>query len=565
MNQRAYTNPFSNTVVLSQFSLGEGLDTTARMQLPLHCAPQILHEVMHHWCFDSPVGITVALLQTRARREAVASLFNGVNDTIRYTIAQDVTRVTSFLEFFRPISEGLALFAEHDLTIGDSEIISRPALLTGLMFAGRQDNPSSYLRIAPLVIESARLTAAHIRRKANLLLQPLSGTSGQYLAGYLFTRLLQRIAIERYEAHADSDFFAHSLRCWMFDDWELVELLLDGDSDYERWIEHLVLYCQERLAAFIRLAEKDLALFTRRGAAGDADLFEYHGTHLHLRFYSHPVVRSATTGKEKLGALLNELFGKEPDHPSMRGMFWSDLDLLALRTTITLGHGRFHGSVTSGGMLQLRADGFPYPLFTTGAPETLPAGWNEDVQVDLILATSPPGVYQLISNQKGIVASQSLGSDSTVPDYAKTLMVDWERRHAKMQVEDEAVAHALANSLEESVMALTIERVRRTRDAVFELKGLSLTPDELVESAQRLLSQDGFLPVLENSPQLVLDAAAISVCAALRVDPAVALPEWRWQQNDLHSTVHHVNECFWNHLRFRPFLLHKNRVLFSII
>lgn len=565
MDQRAYTNPFSNAVVLSRFNLGEGLDTTARMQLPQRCVPQFLHEVMHHWCFDSPVGLTSALLQIRARRAAVSALFCEVNDAIRYAVAQDVTRVSCFLEFVRPVFEGLALFAEHDLTIGESEIISRPALLTGVMFAGRQIDPGGYLKLAPLIMESTRLTSAHIRRKANLFLQPFCGTSDGYLAGYLFIRLLYRIVLERCQAYADSDFFAHALRCWVFDDWDLVDLLLEGATDYEKWVEQMVLYCQKRIAEFIEVTEDDLARFERRGVAGDADLFEYHGPHLHLNSYSHPVLHAGTRGKQKLKSLFDELFREQPGPPVLRAMFFSDLDLLGLRTTLTLGHGAFDATVTSGRMLQLRTEDFPYPLFATGAPENLSAGWSENVQVDLILATSPPGAYQFISGQNGIIASQSFGSDPEIPDYLQTSMVDWEKRHRKMEIEDNAVAQVLADSVEESVMEITLGRVRRTRNAVFELKGLSLTPDELIESAQQMLSKDGFLPVLDNSSQLVLDAAAISVCAALRVDPAEALPNWRWTCDEACSTVDHVNECFLRAFRFRPFLLHNGNVIFSMI
>ena len=565
MSQRAYTNPLSNTVVLSRFNLGEGLDTAAHMQLPKRCVPQFLHEVMHHWCFNSPVGLALALLQIRAHRTAVSRLLSdSVDDRTRFAIAQDLSRVHCFLEFTRPVLEGLALFAEHDLTIGQSEIVSTPAMLTGLMFAGRQNEPDAYLKLAPLIISSARLTPAHIRRKANLFLQPFGGTPDGYLAGYLYIRLMYRIAVERCKAFVDADFFSHAFRNWVFDDWALVDLLLT-DTDYEKWIEEMILYCQKRMAGFIQITSDDLAQFERRSVTGDADLFRYNGPRLDMTFYCQPVLQVDTQGKEKLTILLDELFREEPDSPPLKSSFATDLDLLALRTTLTLGHGEFDAKVTSGGMMVLSIEEVPHPVFATGTPEGLSAGWNDKVLVSLVLALSPPGLYQFIGTKDRMIRSESFGSDREVPDYLRTPLVDWKKRHAKMDLEDAAATAVLKDSVEESILELTLERVRTTRNAVFELKGLSLTPDELIETAQRILLSDGFLPVLDDSPDLVLDAAAASVCASLRVDATTALPNWKWSHDNAFATADHVNACFLKALGFKPFLIDRGNVLFSMI
>jgi hypothetical protein len=467
----------------------------------------------------------------------------------------------------RPVSEGLALFAEHDQTIGFSRIISRPSLLAGIMFAGRQSDPQEYLRLAPMLIGTARLRPSNIRRKANLLLQPFSTATDGYLAGYLYLRLLYRIAAQRCSAHGDSDFFAHSLRCWLYDDWDLVRLLLDDSCDYEKSIERMVRYCQERAAGFIELSDEQLAGFEQRGVAADADLFEHRGPCLGLKFYSHPVLANgdSSAGKRKLDSLLTELFHEEPKHRVLKGVFRSDLDLLGLRSTITLGHASFGATVTSGRMLHLRTEGSDFPVFATGAPDNLSPGWNATVDVDLLLANSPPGAYQLISDATGLIASQSFGQNPEVPAYLQTTMANWEKRHQKMEVEDQAIDQVLADSSEEAILQVTTDRVKRTRKEVFELKGLSLTPDNLIQIAQQLLARDGFLTVLSESPQLVIDAAAISLCASLRVRASESLPQWNWFCGNELQTADHINECFLRSLGFKPFLRTEQEVVFSMI
>jgi hypothetical protein len=565
---RAFTNPFSNTVVLSRFNLGEGVDVAARQQLPIRCLPQFLHETMHHWCFDSPVGMAIFLLQMRARRAAVSALFNDVTGEIQRKIADDAGRVACFQEFMRPVNEGLALFAEHDAYPGESEVIGRPTFLAGFLFAGWQTDPQAYIALTPAVLKAGRLTAAHVRRKADLLIQPFTGTADGYLAGYLFLRLMYRIVAERCSAYLDSDFFLHFLRCWLFDDWDLVDLILDDSIDYEACMERLVMYCQQRLGNFINLPHDELTSgFEQRGVAAEADLFEYKGAHLHLESYSHPVIPLAAEarGKVRLRSLFDELFGQEPSQDVARYMFHSDLDVLGLRTTLTLGHAQFDATVTSGRMLQLRTEGFPFPVFSTGSPDNLKPGWHAKVNVDLLLITAPPGLFQFVTGEDGHIMTNSFGSSQEPPEYINGLMANWEKREEKMAREDLAIDQVLGGSTEELLLEVTVGRVTRTRDEVFELKGLLLTPDELIEKAKHLLSEDGFLRVMGGNVLLVLDAAALSLCAGLRIRPTAALPDWRWSCGDELASSRRINELFQGSLGYKPFLIHEGQVLFSMI
>jgi hypothetical protein len=565
---RAFTNPISNAVVLSRFNLGEGVDSFARQQLPIRCLPQFLHESMHHWCFDSPVGLALTLLQMRARSTALRAHLSRVNDHFQRAVAEDVGRVSCFNEFMRPVYEGLALFAEHDMYPGKSEVIGRPTLLAGVMFAGRQADPGDYVRVTPFVFQTGRLSAAHVRRKADLLIQPFCGDAGGYLAGYLFFRLLYRIVAERCAAYLDSDFFVHFLRCWLFDDWDLVDLLLDESVDYESCMERMVIYCQKRLGDFINVSHSELtANFERRGVSGEADTFVYEGERLQLTFHCHPVERHAPEhkGKQRLRALIGQAFGERPRHDVLRIKFDSDLDILSLRTTLTLGHAQFDGSVTAGRMLHLRTDGFPFPVCATRAPDSLPPGWAERVNVDLLLMTAPPGLFQFMTGKEGHIATHSFGTEQEPPEHINKMMANWEKREEIMGVEDLAISEVLADSIEETLLDVTLDRVRPTRDEVFELKGLLLTPDELIEKARILLSEDGFLPIVGGSTPLILDAAALSLCAGLRLRPSDALPDWRWSCGEDSVTTKRINDLFQGTLGYKPFLVHEGHVVFSLI
>ena len=487
----------------------------------------------------------------------------------RRLVADDIARVSCFEEFTSPILEGLALYSEHDVTVGGSPVIGRATFLAGLMFAGRQADPINYINLIPQIIHAGRTTQANVRRKADLLMQPICGTRDGYLAGYLYIHFLHSWAMQKSGKYVDTDFFLHVLRCWFYEDWDLVDILLANSTDYDVWMEGFVLYYQEMMAKFCGLSDdRVLAEFEKRGLEKKPEVFEYTGAHLKFTANSFPVVSSKINhpGKSKLKALFNDVFGTCPSDPEGKDMFESNLDLLALRSTITLGHGEFAASVTSGRMFQLRVQpDSKLPVFSTQSPEEIKPGWRQQVDVDLILSTAPPGMTQIVTDPQSYIAGFSFGASNRVPPSLRSAMANWEKRKATMERQDKKVTQLLNGSTEELLLQITTERVRGTREAVFELRGQMMTPDKLLPGAKVLMAEDGFLPVWNGSLKLILDAAAISLSAALRMDPSAAFPEWVWTGTDHLTTARTINSLFSQRLGYEPFRISNSKIMFSMI
>src|SRR5262249_3018523 len=161
----------------------------------------------------------------RARWRAMAALGKPEDERRHdaFEVADDVLRYRGTLAMMRPLAEGMALFAEHDLYPGEAQIISPIALYCAALFGPRALEGEELRANVGTLIASYRLSEKHIRRKADLLLQGLSCDDGGYLPGYLTVKSLHAIAARDCEAFFDSEFFLHYLRCWFYDDWDFVD------------------------------------------------------------------------------------------------------------------------------------------------------------------------------------------------------------------------------------------------------------------------------------------------------------------------------------------------------
>src|SRR5437667_214835 len=116
---RSFTDPVTNWTLISGVDLDRHL---AGMMQAGRYPIDFLHELVHHWCFHTPVGLALALLQLRARRRAV--LLAGEQDNHlgfdTWDVLDDTVRYETAITLMRPLAEGLALYAEFDALPGDS-------------------------------------------------------------------------------------------------------------------------------------------------------------------------------------------------------------------------------------------------------------------------------------------------------------------------------------------------------------------------------------------------------------------------------------------------------------
>src|SRR5262245_1869458 len=203
--------------------------------LPVESYSSCIHEATHHWCFISPVGTALSLLYLSVAKRALRWLATG-NQSKLHEAADDLLTFEAAVTWLRPLSEGLAQFAEYDVLPPERSALTSPPTFSTLLhlcnlhrrLQSEPDNdPTPALYELADDITRWRVSWKSIDRKSELLLQPIEAEGSGYLLGYLAVKQIWKSARRFYEELKDADVFMMLLRKIVFGDYALVAELLD--------------------------------------------------------------------------------------------------------------------------------------------------------------------------------------------------------------------------------------------------------------------------------------------------------------------------------------------------
>jgi hypothetical protein len=278
----AWTDQLTNVVSLAPTALGDHVaDLLSPGGVPRGVFLDYLHETTHQWCFNSPVGYSIAYLQARAMclaELAARGAEVGTRDVLDAAVRVEVAR-----ELLRPFAEGLAMFIELDATTSrETEVVSMPfdamPLLFGRLDGATWDSRAGVTDLLADVLRDERLGDDGLQRRLRLLTEPLAVTNDSpgYLAGYLAVKHLQFGSASHWGAGfllEDSDLFACFLRAWVYRDYQLVHHLLTEERLDLATVVPIADHIAQRLHDFIAAADmyKDLPFFE---VAAEIKLYE---------------------------------------------------------------------------------------------------------------------------------------------------------------------------------------------------------------------------------------------------------------------------------------------------
>lgn len=212
--------------------------------VPPVAIPSLLHELAHHSCLCSAVGTALAATDMKARRLAESG---GEEDLRRASTIVLTNRAV--VELYRPLLEGLALFAEFDALPGPSRIVSRPLLFTARHTSGPEKSSEWELALVKTLID-ARQMRVSIERRRNLLGTGLRDPGGHQL-GYQYVKTWGWWA-SQWPIFYDPDFVLFFLSEYFWNDYELAAMLLDEHPREEVLPSKAVFeYCIHRLASIL--------------------------------------------------------------------------------------------------------------------------------------------------------------------------------------------------------------------------------------------------------------------------------------------------------------------------
>src|SRR6201992_141071 len=180
---RSFTHPVMNSSQLRGTGVHTRLAALMQSTMPKIMWPSLVHELTHHWCFNTAVSEALTLLYLKpilrlADRRAID----------RYQMGADLLTYELAMGLLFPIIEGMALFTEFDVVPAHiTDVYSAPLEWTALLHAHpeRPGDAQDMERRLTRFLFDRRCSRQLVRRKGEILSQPVCAAGEGYLGGYL--------------------------------------------------------------------------------------------------------------------------------------------------------------------------------------------------------------------------------------------------------------------------------------------------------------------------------------------------------------------------------------------
>jgi len=253
----SWVNLFTNEVFLKDINPSSLSNIIIGQKLPKEIFFSFIHEAMHNWCFYSNVGNALFLTRIRAysKSNKIINTARIASTDERWDIYTDYIRFISLQRILQPLIEGMALFSEYDSFPTDTEVIPPPLLYCSLVFCGIPKdklfkNGNTIEKIEGAYKEflyERRFKGGGVMRKSELLVSSICVSQSPYLAGYLTIKNIQLMLLESSPRFIDPNLFLYFLWTYLFNDYGLIDLLLNDQIKDEMVPVSLCQYLANRI------------------------------------------------------------------------------------------------------------------------------------------------------------------------------------------------------------------------------------------------------------------------------------------------------------------------------
>jgi hypothetical protein len=474
--------------------------------------PAFLHEATHHWCFYTPVGSALALLGLRIRRQLLrlavaagdqsdAALLQALNrkpkvrelllkrtqgdasdaallgalrdnpvlerillrskdDDLAARLLDDLVRFNTGVTILRPLAEGLATFAEFDVSSKfGSRVISPVLRWLDLLY----EKPHHYLGALeqPLasvivdcvrhkVVQALRENCVTPNRKVRVLTQPFSTNAQGYLNGYLTVKSLWRtLGGATLRAVNETDLSLMYLRSFFYDDPALVKALLLPKRNPDRSGEAIINRVNERMWQLGEVAKADLDAFEQAVLTSP----EVNGG----KMTAWPGLMQEETLVAEARDLIEDILHEVIDEAGVTGATFGrySQELMVRRTLFNFGSATVEVRVTAGEVSVLRHGQLVLNL--PSFPETKDGEGCGEVEVMLTMCGYPCRILA-VTLDDALVGCKIIGHSSRVEPLRNLVGDTFISRQAVQEIEKD-IRKATAQYLEDSRIRDDFERI----------------------------------------------------------------------------------------------------------
>ncbi len=574
LDSRGSVSLVTNLAVLPEVQLGKHLEALWRFEkIPISLLPTFMHEMTHHWCFNSPVGYTLAYLQLRARRKAISivnisstelsekdlhvllllhqSIVGIENESrklfIEQEVTEDVLRYETTLAVLRPIAEGIALFAEFDVVSRSSSVRSTVLNRVFSFFALDGKVGSNYpllhsplstdLALSELLLEM-RLSDYSLKRKESLLVRPLSTKDGGYLLGYLTVKRLWRFTMSKCDHIINNpDLFMMFLRSFFYDDYGLVAILLDPKTQGMMSVNAILEYIQRRFYEFFENIDFDYTITQFERMVKDEQKDNPYWITVQTNPAHSKVIRNS----------LENLIIKEQRYEMSDILLKADSDVLARREFMFVGNLKTTIHVDLKGEVSILLDN--KVIFTEQATKDIKPGTGQG-SISLFFSTGSTDVYRAISiirdGEVVSLAIRGILKESTVEEMYHRLK-DFIHAQDYVEFNDKAGKWVLEKALKDNGDILWIdhlkEHIPETIEHIYSNIALSRVPDKLVERCHLLMHEHGFYQIINEDISLIRALVLLGNCCSVIPYREVIAQIFTSHDLDLEKVLVELSRC----------------------
>jgi hypothetical protein len=511
---RSSTDRTTNLVLLSDTRLEEDLSSLLSFgEGPERLISPFLHEAIHRWCFESPVGLTLAILQLRIHRTALHALTNQASRSECIdTLARTINRYETALAFLHPLDEGMALFGEFDLkTRENSRSWSEPLDLAAQFFArpNNAQDPQIFINAwSQLVFQRMRLGQSSLDRKADVLGLPLRCEGDAYLPGYMLVRRLWFMALHRdFRLANETDLYLMYLRSFLYDDYGLVAALLDDSLDEIRGAGAVTNHIINRLDLLTRINEKDITLFDNAVAENQTPEDRTRGILPALAIDSSAAKRGESMLRNALDA-----YSRTENDDLDAALQFHEAQVLGRRQFQYVGSWEVdveirsgHCRVSKAGMLIREGQAIP------DAQEGSGPGY-----IDVLQWIRRSQRVCAVIREGDVVACESIFVTDKQENDPELLQLLGERNETQNRLR--AFDSAVEEVVNDSWAKVAVDHIRNQLPSILNQAYLPTilndVPLEKVDSVSSMMSDDGFYSLLNYDRELIEGLAALSLCCS---------------------------------------------------
>lgn len=241
--KKAWIDLPTNITSLPSFSDASEVRSLIDKDIKPENALPLIHEMTHHWCFNSPVGMALSIVKNRLQENIYRSASSNFGDET-FDLIDDLIRYYTTIDYLKPFSEGLALFAEFDAQPNGEFMYSPPLKhYFGLRTVGYEEHIRALMKERKGLLQPSDLASwtsnrfrelrhseLGVARKTDLLCSPVDVQCSPYLSGYLSVKNLY--SMNRTVDGVNADNFLSYCRTYIFSDFGLIKAILDVGHEW---------------------------------------------------------------------------------------------------------------------------------------------------------------------------------------------------------------------------------------------------------------------------------------------------------------------------------------------